>query len=422
MTRAAGTDRAKGTHAPSALPRLLAAPVKGVRRVRRAATDTAPAFDLAYVRSGRRARIPVVVIPGGPGLGSVLPYRRFRRVAAARGLDVIMMEHRGVGLSRVDPSGRSLPISAMRIVDVVDDLAAVLDAERVSRAYVAGSSYGSYIAAAFGARHPGRVAGMLLDSTLQSTADRDVERALIRELFVEGDARIAGAVQELLTEGSDPRILLGVLRAAYELGGAELLTPLLRQRLRGPHASVWAALEAYADRGESETHVPGFYEFDLVGAIAFRELGFGPDPDGSALDPSLAYAPVADRFPRFTGEPFDLPAAASGFAWPTVLLAGTRDLRTPAAVAERVAATAPDAVLVEIENGHSALESHPLALLHALERLSRGEHRRLPAEVDLMDRLPRRGLVAGLPRLLATGARWEAVLRSGRVLPAAPAP
>ena len=425
MTKADG-GTGRGTRAPSLLPGLLAASVRGVRRVRRPATSTGPTFDLAYVRTGPRSAVPIVVIPGGPGLGSVLPYRRFRRRAAALGLDVIMMEHRGVGLSRADLNGRSLPLSAMRMVDVIDDLAAVLEAEGVRRAYISGSSYGSYVAAGFGARHPERVAGMLLDSALQSVADRDAERAMIRELFVDGDTRIAAAVRELLDDGSDPRILLGVLRAAYELGGAGLLEPLLRQRLHGVHravrdgrpggshgrGSVWSALEAYVDKGESEAHVPGFYEFDLVGAIAFRELGFGPDPDGSALDPSLTYAPIADRFPRFAGEPFDLTAAAAGFDWPTVLLTGSRDLRTPAAVAERVAAAAPDTVLVEIENGHSALESHPLALLHALQRLSSGEQQRLPAESAMMSALPRRGLVAGLPRLLTAGTRWEAALRS----------
>ncbi|MBS1907376.1 MAG: alpha/beta fold hydrolase [Actinobacteria bacterium] len=420
MAEATSTAKRK-ERAPSVLPRLLAAPVRGVHRVRRAATPTAPAFDLAYVRSGPRSETPIVVIPGGPGLGSVLPYRRFRREATRRGLDVIMMEHRGVGLSRADVDGHSLPLSAMRMVDVVDDLAAVLDREGVRRAHVSGSSYGSYVAAAFGARHPDRVAGMLLDSALQSVADRDAERAMIRRLFLDADTRIAASVRELLDEGSDPRLLLGVLRAAYELGGEELLEPLLRRRMSGsPRAgrgarargSVWAALETYVDKAESEAHVPGFYEFDLVGEIAFRELGFGPDPDGSALDPSLTYAPIADRFPPFSGEPFDLTSAAAGFRWPTVLLTGSRDLRTPAAVARRVAETAPDAVLVEIENGHSALESHPLALLHALRRLSRGEQRRLPAESAMMSALPRRGLVAGLPRLLTAGTRWETALRS----------
>ena len=79
MTRASGTPAHR---APSAVLRMIAAPVKGVRRVRRPATATAPAFDLAYVRSGPRADIPIVVIPGGPGLASVLPYRGLRRRAA----------------------------------------------------------------------------------------------------------------------------------------------------------------------------------------------------------------------------------------------------------------------------------------------------------------------------------------------------
>ncbi|MDQ4215625.1 alpha/beta fold hydrolase [Microbacterium sp. ASV81] len=411
MTTTAAPKAGRGTRAPSALPRLLAVPVRGVRRVRRHATATSPAFDLAYVRSGRRARIPIVIIPGGPGLGSVLPYRGLRRTAASRGLDVIMMEHRGVGLSRADLAGRSLPLSAMRLTDVVDDLAAVLDHAGVSRAYISGSSYGSYVAAAFGARHPERVAGMLLDSTLQSVADRSAERALIRRLFVDADSRIAASVRALLHDGSDPRTLLGVLRTAYEFGGEKLLGPLLEHRLHGVHSPTWSALEAFASRADSDLNVPGFFEFDLVGAIAFRELGFGPDPDGSPLDPTLTYVDIADRYPRFAGEPFDLPAATAGFAWPTVFLTGSRDLRTPAAVARDAAATVSDSVLVEIENGHSALESHPLALLHALERLSRGEQRRLPDETSIMNRLPRRGLIAGLPRLLATGARWESALR-----------
>ena len=94
-----------------------------------------------------------------------------------------------------------------------------------------------------------------------------------------------------------------------------------------------------------------------------------------------------------------------------VLLAGSRDLRTPAAIAKRVAATARDAVLVEIENGHSALESHPLAVLHALSRLVSGRQHRLPDEAAMIDAMPRRGLAARLPALLMAGVRIEAALR-----------
>ncbi|GAB3673165.1 hypothetical protein [Saccharopolyspora tripterygii] len=59
-------------------------------------------FDLAYVRAGPRSDRPLLVLPGGPGLASVLPYRPLRADATARGMDTIMIEHRGVGLSRTD--------------------------------------------------------------------------------------------------------------------------------------------------------------------------------------------------------------------------------------------------------------------------------------------------------------------------------
>ncbi|WP_187352056.1 alpha/beta fold hydrolase [Allosaccharopolyspora coralli] len=71
-----------------------------VRRVRRPLVSGS--FELAYVRTGGADGVPVVLVPGGPGLASVLPYWNLRSKATARGLDVIMMEHRGVGLSRQD--------------------------------------------------------------------------------------------------------------------------------------------------------------------------------------------------------------------------------------------------------------------------------------------------------------------------------
>ncbi|WP_144238012.1 MULTISPECIES: hypothetical protein [Bacteria] len=61
-----------------------------IQRILRPATHDAPAFRLAYTRSGPRTDTPLVVIPGGPGLASIQPYRALRRRAARGGLDVIM--------------------------------------------------------------------------------------------------------------------------------------------------------------------------------------------------------------------------------------------------------------------------------------------------------------------------------------------
>lgn len=380
---------------------------ESLRHVRRPAADGAPAFDLAYVRTGPRGATPVVIVPGGPGLASVLPYRGLRRRAAGGGLDVIMIEHRGIGRSRRDLDARPLPPAAMRITSVLDDVAAVLDAEGVDRAVIVGSSYGSYLAMAFGARHPERVASMLIDSALQSAHDIDIERAAVRGLFWDADDDMARGVRRLVTAGVSERIVLDVVRAAYELGGTDLVHPLVRHE----PGLAWRALTAYATRDAEIADVPRIYEFDLVGTIAFRELGYGGALDGHPLDPVRTYLPLAPRYPAFAGEPYDLLEAVRAFDWPLVVLSGDRDLRTPPEIAERVVASAPDATLVRLHNGHSALDTHPMALLNAIRRLVRGQQAALPGDEPALDRLPRTGVSASFPSLLVQIARLDALVR-----------
>lgn len=384
----------------------------GLLRVRRPATGHTPEFDLAYVRTGPRTSTPTVVIPGGPGLGSIRPYQSLRRQGASGGLDIIMIEHRGVGSSRRGLDGHPLPQSAMRVGDVVDDIAAVLDNERAATAFIAGSSYGSYLAGAFGIAYPDRVAGMLLDSALQSADDVTLERELIRNLFWEDDSPYSRDVRRLIASGAQDRRVLDVIRAAYELGGDALLRPLLRTRSRGRWNPAWRALSLYSRRDESIIRIPGYYDFSIVGAIGYRELGYGGHPDGLPLDPAQTYSRLAYRFPAFAGESFDLPAAMPAFAWPLALLVGNRDIRTPPAIAHRVAAAAPDAALVTIENGHSALDTHPLAFLNGVRNLVRGQHKLLAQQADRLDQLPRRGASAALVTALITAARFEDAIHS----------
>ncbi|WP_232711088.1 MULTISPECIES: alpha/beta fold hydrolase [unclassified Microbacterium] len=372
----------------------------GIHRVLRPATERAPAFSLAYTRSGPPSATPLVVIPGGPGLASVLPYRALRRQAAHGGLDVIMVEHRGIGHSRSDTMGRPLPHSAMWVTDVVDDIAAVLEQEGVGSALIVGSSYGSYLASSFAARHPSRVAGMILDSALQSTSDLALERERIRGLFWDADDDVAHSVHHLAESGRLDSQTFDVIRAAYELAGPDLLRPLLAARLAGARNPAWKALEIYAGRGDSIVRIPSFFEFDIAGAIGFRELNYGAAPDGRPLDPALTYAPLADRFPAFVGEPFDLLLENRSFTWPVVVLVGSRDLRTPPTAARRVASMMPDATIVDIENGHSALDTHPAALLNAMRQLANGTPHRLPALAGRLNRLPRPGLAGIIPRAL----------------------
>lgn len=392
------------------LLRVATAGTPGLRRIRRPAHAQSPEFDLAYARTGPRTKTPTVIIPGGPGLGSIVPYRQLRRWAAQGDLDVIMVEHRGVGLSRLDSSGRDLPHSAMRITEVIDDIAAVLDHEGVSTAFIVGSSYGSYLASSFGVRHRDRVEGMLLDSALQATADLDLERTAVRDLFWRGDGPLATAVRRLLASGEDEQKLVTILRAAYELGGHELVEPLVRQRLNGRKGLAWRAHDAYAARDDSIAGFPGVYEFDIAGAIGFRELGYGAPTDGLPLDPALTYASIAHRFPAFEKDTFDLPQLTPTFTWPLVVLSGTRDLRTPPQIARRTVDTAQRGTLLTIENGHSALDTQPAALLNVVKRLTQNRAHSLSGRESELDLLPRRGLSARLPHYLGAAVRLDQML------------
>jgi pimeloyl-ACP methyl ester carboxylesterase len=160
----------------------------GVRAVRRPISPgKAEQFDLYYVRSGRKSACPLVIIPGGPGVASVQMYKGLRRRAVAAGLDVIMIEHRGVGMSRHDHVGADLPPQAFTVDQVVDDVAAVFDDAHVDSAVVYGTSYGTYVAAGFGVRHPGRVRAMILDSPMLSRHDIAIVRDAIRGRLLTGD-------------------------------------------------------------------------------------------------------------------------------------------------------------------------------------------------------------------------------------------
>ena len=189
------------------------AALPGVRPVRRPVTprsdvagQAAPAATTSstciYVRTGRKSAHPLVIIPGGPGAASVALYRGFRRRAAAEGLDVIMVEHRGVGMSRHDDSGCDLPPAALTIDQVVDDVAAVLDDAQVDKAVIYGTSYGTYVAAGVGVRHPDRVHAMVLDSPVLSAQDIDDVRDATRRLLWDGDdpetAALAPKVRQLV--------------------------------------------------------------------------------------------------------------------------------------------------------------------------------------------------------------------------------
>ena len=402
------------------------AALPGVRPIRRPVTragDTVSdphhaAFDLYYVRVGRKTAHPVVVIPGGPGLASVAPYRAFRRHAAAAGFDVIMIEHRGVGLSRHDDAGVDLPPEAITVKQVVDDVAAVLDDAGVETAHIYGSSYGSYIAAGVGVRHPGRVAGMVLDGPVLSAGDIDEMRTAIRGLLWDGtDAPedtddpapdLALKVRTLADEGMRLDGSAQVASMVYEYGGVGLLNRQLDLLLHG-RTLLWAGLSRALRITQRKT--PYRHEDDLVGRIAFRELNFAGEPDGLPLDPSVVMREIHEPAQEFEREPFDLVAAMPEFDWPTAVLSGGRDLTTPPAVARQVADLIPGATLVTLPTaGHSVLDTRERAALEVIGALRIGAVHTLADRGVELDNLPVNPLVRTAITVISAAAALESTL------------
>ncbi|MCB0950639.1 MAG: alpha/beta fold hydrolase, partial [Mycobacterium sp.] len=389
------------------------AALAGVRPVRRPVHGGGDdEFDLYYVRTGRKSTHPLVIIPGGPGAASIALYKAFRRRAAVSGLDVIMVEHRGVGLSRHDDGGRDLPPESLSVELVVDDIAAVLDDAGVEQAVVYGTSYGSYLAAGFGARHPARVHTMVLDSPLLSADDIDDVRTQIRRVLWDGltaEGDLAAKVRRLVADG----VLAPTtaLRAAdiYGIAGPDVLRRQLDLLLAG-HDWLWTAV-GLGTRLLLERQTPYHQEPDLVERIAYRELNYGAVPDGGPLDPAVAFREIARGDVKFVAEPYDLVSAMPGFTWPTAVISGGRDLTTPPAVAQRITELIPDSVLVELPTaGHSILDTREHAALRICQAVCDGGIRQLPSRSEELDGLPANLTVRLLVRAISIAARAESVV------------
>ena len=392
--------------------KLAALPgVRPVRRPVRSGSDDK--FDLYYVRAGRKSAHPLVIIPGGPGAASVALYRGFRRRAVAEGLDVIMVEHRGVGMSRHDDIGADLPPEALTIDQVVDDVAAVLDDAVVDKAVVYGTSYGTYVAAGFGVRHPDRVHAMVLDSPVLSADDIDAVREATRRLLWDGDdpetATLAPKVRQLVDDHTLTPSATALAMAFYGYAGPALLQRQLDLLLAG-RRWLWSGM-GQATRFVFERKAPYRHEPDLVGRIGFRELNYGATPDGKPLDPAVVYHEVATGTTEFECEPFDLVAEMPKFNWPTVVISGGRDLITPPTVARRIASLIPSAVLVELATaGHSIVDLREQAALDIIKAVYDGTIEGLPQREATLDSIPPALGVRALIWGLGTAAALESAL------------
>lgn len=340
--------------------------------------EDSPVFPLAYTDSGAREEDgpTLVVIPGGPGFASVLPYAYYRPRIARAGFRVVMVEHRGVGLSRHDAEGNDLPVGAMWAEYAAQDILAVLEQLGVRKAWLHGTSYGGYLAQLIGVLAPDRVAGMFLDTTMFSSRDGEVQREYNRSLFLRGEspesATIAERVQKLRAYGkATDEELTEVAPPVYEFLGPRVLERLLALVDAG-RKTEWNYLYRQLRKELDDEADPFVFQFDLAGSIWYREL-VPTAPDGRPFDTAAMFAEKAGNFPSFRGEPFDPEEKLPDFEWPVVLFSGGRDTREPAFLHREMSLRLPDALHVTFPTApHDLLRFRTKAVLKIEQAAVRG--------------------------------------------------
>ncbi len=113
------------------------------------------ACRLHYQVVGRRDGSPVVMVQG---LGADLNGWIFQRLALAGRHRVLCLDNRGAGRS-------SKPTEPYSLVQMADDVAAVMDHAGLEQAHVVGASMGGVIAQLLTVRHPERVRSLSLVCT-----------------------------------------------------------------------------------------------------------------------------------------------------------------------------------------------------------------------------------------------------------------
>jgi 3-oxoadipate enol-lactonase len=185
---------------------------------------TVNGVTLAYARQG--SGVPLVLLHGYP-----LDHRIWAELAAILrpSFDLILPDLRGFG--------QSATVSDIyTVADMAVDVASLLDALNIGKAFIAGHSLGGYVALAFARGFPQRVLGLGLVSSqaLADSPERKENRyATARQIAEQG----VGFVAETMT----PKL-------SAEPGTQALVTPIiLSQKTSG----LVGALKAMAERPDA---------------------------------------------------------------------------------------------------------------------------------------------------------------------------
>lgn len=198
--------------------------------------------------------------------------------------------------------GESDPGAPFTIADLADDVAALLDELKLERAVVGGVSMGGYVALAFAARHPRRLAGLLLSDT-KAAPDSDEARAARDQAAALVQAQgVAAYVEKQL-----PKLLAPAASPA--------LRDEVRQFCRQSPEGVIAGLAALRDRPDRRGELPAITCPTLV--VVGTDDAVTPPAEAEAMATAISSAvlveiPAAGHLANLEA-PLPFAQAVSGF-------------------------------------------------------------------------------------------------------------
>lgn len=259
-----------------------------------------------YYRAEGRG--PALLLSNGIGVGTFFWEAVARQLASDH--TVVRWDYRGHGLSDDPRDPQSATVS-----QCATDALSVLDALGISQAVCAGHSMGSQVGFEIYRQRPGAVAGLV--PTL-GTYRRAVETFFGTRLSVHAFALMKRAIPRA------PRLL-------RRLNGLAMRSPLAE-----PSARLFRLV--HPELMPHEALVPYFVHNTRLDLLLYLNLA-----------ESMQLHDAAELLPRIQV--------------PTLVVAGDRDLFTPLALAQEMAALIPGAELFVIPGGtHAALAEQPLLL------------------------------------------------------------
>jgi proline iminopeptidase len=120
-------------------------------------TFDGPGGKIYYEIIGSGKAIPLVLVNGGPGLDHLYLHTSTAWDVFALNRRVIFYDQRGNGRSSPLKEGQSCTLA-----DQIDNLGALRSHLGLEKMILLGSSWGGFLSMAYAARHPERVAGLML--------------------------------------------------------------------------------------------------------------------------------------------------------------------------------------------------------------------------------------------------------------------